>query len=75
MSSILGTKEAWRVIFENNWEWDVSASSGAGIFAPFGQSNCASAVMGLIGLMNVSTLEGAIEEVKLTRWSRARLPQ
>ena len=57
MGSVLVTKEAWPVMRENNWGRVVFTSSGSGMFGHFGQSNYASAKMGLIGLMNVLALE------------------
>lgn len=65
MGSVLVTKEAWPVMRENNWGRIVFTSSGSGMFGHFGQSNYASAKMGLIGLMNVLALEGASKGIKV----------
>ena len=65
MGSVLVTKEAWPVMRENNWGRVVFTSSGSGMFGHFGQSNYASAKMGLIGLMNVLALEGASKGIKV----------
>jgi NAD(P)-dependent dehydrogenase (short-subunit alcohol dehydrogenase family) len=43
----------------------VIASSGAGIFGNFGQSNYGAAKMGLVGLMNVLAVEGAKNNIKV----------
>ena len=40
-------------------------TSGAGLFGNFGQSNYASAKMGLVGLTNVLKLEGAKNNIKV----------
>jgi NAD(P)-dependent dehydrogenase (short-subunit alcohol dehydrogenase family) len=65
MGSVLVTKEAWPVMRENNWGRVVFTSSGSGMFGHFGQSNYASAKMGLIGLMYVLALEGASKGIKV----------
>ena len=65
MGSVLVTKAAWPIMRENNWGRVVFTSSGSGIFGHFGQSNYASAKMGLIGLMNVLALEGASKGIKV----------
>ena len=65
MGSVLVTKAAWPVMRDNNWGRVVFTSSGSGLFGHFGQSNYASAKMGLIGLMNVLALEGASKGIKV----------
>jgi len=65
MGSVLVTKAAWPMMRDNNWGRVVFTSSGSGIFGHFGQSNYASAKMGLIGLMNVLALEGASKGIKV----------
>ena len=65
MGSVLVTKAAWPIMRKNNWGRVVFTSSGSGIFGHFGQSNYASAKMGLIGLMNVLALEGASKGIKV----------
>ena len=65
MGSVLVTKAAWPVMCDNNWGRVVFTSSGSGLFGHFGQSNYASAKMGLIGLMNVLALEGASKGIKV----------
>jgi NAD(P)-dependent dehydrogenase (short-subunit alcohol dehydrogenase family) len=65
MGSVLVTKAAWPMMRDNNWGRVVFTSSGSGIFGHFGQSNYASAKMGLIGLMNVLALEGASKGIRV----------
>lgn len=65
MGSVLVTKAAWPIMRDNNWGRVVFTSSGSGMFGHFGQSNYASAKMGLIGLMNVLALEGESKGIKV----------
>jgi NAD(P)-dependent dehydrogenase (short-subunit alcohol dehydrogenase family) len=58
------TQPAFKVMKENNYGRIVFASSGAGIFGNFGQSNYGAAKMGLVGLSNVLAVEGARNNIK-----------
>jgi len=58
------TQPAFRVMKENNYGRILFASSGAGIFGNFGQSNYGAAKMGLVGLCNVLAVEGARNNIK-----------
>ncbi len=58
------TQPAFRAMKENNYGRIVFASSGAGIFGNFGQSNYGAAKMGLVGLSNVLAVEGARNNIK-----------
>jgi NAD(P)-dependent dehydrogenase (short-subunit alcohol dehydrogenase family) len=58
------TQPAFRAMKENNYGRIVMASSGAGIFGNFGQSNYGAAKMGLVGLSNVLAVEGAKSNIK-----------
>jgi NAD(P)-dependent dehydrogenase (short-subunit alcohol dehydrogenase family) len=58
------TQPAFRLMKENNYGRLVFASSGAGIFGNFGQSNYGAAKMGLVGLSNVLAVEGAKNNIK-----------
>jgi NAD(P)-dependent dehydrogenase (short-subunit alcohol dehydrogenase family) len=58
------TQPAFRVMKENNYGRIIFASSGAGIFGNFGQSNYGAAKMGLVGLCNVLAVEGARNNIK-----------
>ncbi len=58
------TQPAFRVMKENNYGRIVCAASGAGVFGNFGQSNYGAAKMGLVGLSNVISVEGAKYDIK-----------
>jgi NAD(P)-dependent dehydrogenase (short-subunit alcohol dehydrogenase family) len=59
------TQPAFASMKENGYGRIVMASSGAGIFGNFGQSNYGAAKMGLVGLMNVLAVEGAKNGIKV----------
>ena len=58
------TQPAFRVMKENSYGRIIFASSGAGIFGNFGQTNYGAAKMGLVGLSNVLAVEGAKSNIK-----------
>jgi NAD(P)-dependent dehydrogenase (short-subunit alcohol dehydrogenase family) len=58
------TQPVFRVMKENNYGRILFASSGAGIFGNFGQTNYGAAKMGLVGLCNVLSVEGAKYNIK-----------
>lgn len=53
------TGPAFRVMKERGYGRIVYASSASGLFGNFGQANYGAAKMGLVGLMNVTAVEGA----------------
>ena len=59
------TQPAFAAMKDNGYGRIVMASSGAGIFGNFGQSNYGAAKMGLVGLMNVLAVEGAKNGIKV----------
>jgi len=59
------TQPAFASMKENGYGRIVMASSGAGIFGNFGQTNYGAAKMGLVGLMNVLSVEGAKYDIKV----------
>ena len=59
-----GTWYAWPIMYEKNYGRIVFTSSGSGIFGSFGQSNYGAAKMGMVGLMNNLSREGASHNVR-----------
>ena len=55
---------AWPIMYEKNYGRIVFTSSGSGIFGSFGQSNYGAAKMGMVGLMNNLSREGASHNVR-----------
>ena len=57
------TWHAWPIMYAKNYGRIVFTSSGSGIFGSFGQANYGAAKMGMVGLMNNLSREGASHNV------------
>ncbi len=58
------TQPAFALMKEKSYGRVIFTSSGSGVFGNFGQANYAAAKMGLVGLMNVVAVEGAMHNIK-----------
>lgn len=58
------TQPAFKVMKENGYGRIIFTTSGAGLYGNFGQCNYCSAKMGLVGLMNNVSIEGAKYNIK-----------
>ena len=59
------THAAWPILMDKRWGRVVLTSSTSGIYGNFGQANYGAAKMGMVGLMNVLALEGALKNVRV----------
>lgn len=59
------THAAWPIMMEKNYGRVVFTSSTSGIYGNFGQANYGAAKMGMLGLMNVLSKEGASKNVRV----------
>lgn len=59
------TQPAFKVMKGNAFGRIVNTTSGAGLYGNFGQSNYCAAKMGLVGLMNNVSIEGAKYDIKV----------
>ncbi|XP_048483712.1 peroxisomal multifunctional enzyme type 2 isoform X3 [Plutella xylostella] len=59
------TQAAWETFKKQKYGRVVMTSSNAGLFGNFGQANYSAAKMGLVGLMNTLSIEGAKYNVKV----------
>ena len=59
------THAAWPIMYENNYGRIVMTSSTSGIYGNFGQANYGAAKMGMLGLINVLSKEGASKNIRV----------
>jgi NAD(P)-dependent dehydrogenase (short-subunit alcohol dehydrogenase family) len=64
MGSAYVTWHAWPIMYEKNYGRVIFTSSVSGILGSFGQSNYGAAKMGMVGLMNNLSREGASHNVR-----------
>jgi len=83
MGSVTCTKAVWDYMKEQNYGRIAMTSSSSGIYGNFGQANYGAAKMGLVGLMNVLSIEGEKHDIRVntlsptaaTRMTEGILPQ
>ena len=59
------TRAAWPIMYEKNYGRIVFTSSTSGVFGNFGQANSGAAKMGMLGLMNVLSIEGLSKNIRV----------
>ncbi len=59
------TKAAWPIMYEKNYGRIVLTSSVSGIYGNFGQANYGAAKMGMVGMMNVLSIEGLAKNIRV----------
>ena len=59
------THAAWPIMYEKNYGRIVMTSSTSGIYGNFGQANYGAAKMGMLGLVNVLSKEGASKNIRV----------
>jgi NAD(P)-dependent dehydrogenase (short-subunit alcohol dehydrogenase family) len=69
MGSVTCTKAVWDHMKERNYGRIAMTSSSSGIYGNFGQSNYGAAKMGLVGLMNVLSIEGKKNNIRVNTLS------
>ena len=77
------SQPAFKVMIDNNYGRIVNVASPSGLFGNFGQANYGAAKMGIVGLTNVLSIEGAKYNIKVnviaptayTRMTEALLPE
>ncbi|WP_421790814.1 SDR family NAD(P)-dependent oxidoreductase [Hyphobacterium sp.] len=69
MGSVTCTKAVWDHMKERGYGRIAMTSSSSGIYGNFGQSNYGAAKMGLVGLMNVLSLEGKKTDIRVNTLS------
>ncbi|HRK17960.1 MAG TPA: SDR family NAD(P)-dependent oxidoreductase [Hyphomicrobiaceae bacterium] len=65
MGGAICSHAVWNVMREQNYGRIVMTTSSSGLYGNFGQSNYAAAKMGLVGLMQTLSLEGAKNDIRV----------
>lgn len=65
MGSVHCTKACWEIMREQNYGRIVVTTSSSGLYGNFGQTNYGSAKMGVIGMMNTLSQEGAKYNIRV----------
>ena len=65
MGAVICTKAVWEIMRQQNYGRIVMTSSASGLFGNFGQSNYGAAKMALVGLMQVLSLEGQKNNIRI----------
>lgn len=69
MGSVNCSKAVWDIMKEQNYGRIMMTTSSSGLYGNFGQANYGAAKMGVIGLMNTLSLEGAKYNIKINSLS------
>lgn len=65
MGAAICSKAIWETMREQNYGRIVMTTSSSGLYGNFGQSNYAAAKMGLVGLMQTLSIEGAKYDIRV----------
>jgi NAD(P)-dependent dehydrogenase (short-subunit alcohol dehydrogenase family) len=65
MGSVYCSKAVWELMREQNYGRILMTTSSSGLFGNFGQSNYGAAKMALVGLMNMLTIEGKKNDIRV----------
>lgn len=65
MGSVICTRAVWEAMREQGYGRILMTTSSSGLFGNFGQSNYGAAKMGVVGLMQTLSLEGAKHDIRV----------
>src|SRR5450755_509297 len=65
MGAVHCTKAVWAIMRERNYGRIVMTTSSTGLYGNFGQANYGAAKMGLVGLMQTLSIEGAKHDIRV----------